>query len=112
MLQILTFHCRVTETFHTAILVAFIYITSVTDYGELLKLDDAHWSGKWSVAIASLNISIIQVNVNSTSGSFELQLTSTISRSSPGVYDAFRDDGLFLYFPGLVPLSGSEVQSP
>ncbi|EIM89412.1 uncharacterized protein STEHIDRAFT_52732 [Stereum hirsutum FP-91666 SS1] len=52
--------CRFTETFHTAIVVAFIYITSVTDYGQPWTLNAAHWTGQWSVSIASLNIAIIQ----------------------------------------------------
>lgn len=83
---------------------AFIYITSVTDYGEAVTLDAVHWTGKWSVAIASMNISIIQVNLTSTLDPFKLKATSPISRSSPGVYNAFRIAGLFLSFPGSVPL--------
>lgn len=69
--------CRFAETFHTAIVVAFIYITSVTDYGQPWTLNAAHWTGKWSVSIASLNIAIIQVSLHHKLG----RLTSAHPRS-------------------------------
>lgn len=53
--------CRFTETFHTALVVACIYITSVTEFGNLSTINDIHWTGKYSGSLAGLTIGIIQV---------------------------------------------------
>lgn len=54
-------HHSITETFHTTILVVFVYVTSVSNFGNLLALNDFHWTGKWGHAFANLTIGIVQV---------------------------------------------------
>lgn len=59
----LFFYTRITETFHTCIICACVYLMSVTDYGKPLTIDAMHWTGKWSQCIASLTITIVQASV-------------------------------------------------
>ncbi|EIM86364.1 uncharacterized protein STEHIDRAFT_57621 [Stereum hirsutum FP-91666 SS1] len=52
--------CSITETFHTGLMCADFYITSISDYGNITEIDANHWTGVFAQPVCSLSVAMIQ----------------------------------------------------
>ena len=51
------------ETIHTAFIGAYLYISSVSHFGDLEKFQIAHWTLGFSIPVANLVMALVQVRL-------------------------------------------------